>query len=234
MTNDLQRYFETNTGRLMHKWMHYFDVYDRHFSRFRGTDVHLLEVGVSHGGSLQMWREYFGPKARIFGADINPDCLKLAEERTKIFIGDQGDRKFLRTLAREIPRIDIIVDDGGHTMRQQIATFEELFPRVSENGVYLCEDTHTSYWSAFRGGVRRRGTFMEFSKRLVDQLNAFHSRQRSFQVDDFTRSTDSVHFYDSIVVFEKKPRKAPEDRKTGTPSVEFNPESFFQKLKRRL
>jgi len=234
MANELQQYFENNTGSLMHKWMHYFDAYDRHFSRFRGTDVHILEIGVSHGGSLEMWKAYFGPNARIFGADINPQCKKLEAENVKIFIGDQGDRKFLRKLASEIPRIDILIDDGGHSMRQQIATFEELYDKVSKHGVYLCEDTHTSYWPAFRGGVRRRGTFMEYSKRLIDQLNAWHSEQRSLKVDSFTKSADSMHFYDSIVVIEKKPRKAPEVRKTGVERVTYAPESFLQKLKRRL
>lgn len=235
MANELQEYFENNTGSLMHKWLHYFDAYDRHFSRFRGTDVHLLEIGVAHGGSLEMWKKYFGPNARIFGADINPQCKKLEGENVKIFIGDQGDRKFLRTLAREIPRVDILIDDGGHSMRQQIATFEELYAKVSDTGVYLCEDTHTSYWPAFRGGVRRRGTFMEYSKRLIDQLNAWHSEQRSFRVDPFTRSADSMHFYDSIVVIEKKPRVPPEHRKTGVANITaMAPESLLQKLKRRF
>jgi hypothetical protein len=234
MNSHLRQYFEKNNKNLMHKWMHYFEVYERHFARFRGTDVHLLEIGVSHGGSLQMWKDYFGPRAKIFGADVNPDCKKLEEDQVQIFIGDQGDRKFLRLLAREIPRVDILIDDGGHTMRQQIATFEELYGRVSENGVYLCEDTHTSYWPAFRGGLRRRGTFMEYSKRLIDQLNAWHSQQRSFKVDDFTKSTDSMHFYDSIVVFEKRPRQPPEVRKTGAERVKYAPEKFLDKLKRRL
>lgn len=234
MPNHLEQYFEANRGNLIHKWMHYFDVYDRHFARFRGTDVHILEIGVSHGGSLQMWKDYFGPRARIYGSDINPQCEKLAEEQVEIFIGDQGDRKFLRSLKEKIPRIDILIDDGGHTMKQQIATFEELFGAVSENGVYLCEDTHTSYWPAFQGGVRRRGTFMEYSKRLVDQLTAWHSEQKSFRVDAFTRSAASMHFYDSVVVIEKKPRTEPVCRKTGNPTVEFMPEPFWQKLKRRF
>ena len=207
MKTDLEKYFDSNTKNLMHKWMHYFDIYDRHFSRFRGTDVHLLEIGVSQGGSLQMWKGYFGPRAVIYGADINPNCKTLEEERVKIFIGDQGDRKFLRQMRDSIPRIDILIDDGGHSMKQQIATFEELYEKVSPDGVYLCEDTHTSYWPSFRGGLRRRGTFMEYSKRLIDQLNAWHSQQkRSFKVNAFTKSTDSLHFYDSIVVLEKKPR----------------------------
>jgi hypothetical protein len=60
--------------------------------------------------------------------DINPNCKQFEEPGVRIEIGDQGDRVFLRTLAASLPPIDILIDDGGHTMRQQINTFEELFP----------------------------------------------------------------------------------------------------------
>ena len=69
-----------------------FGPHSRHFARFRGTDVHLVEFRVAYGGSLQMWKQYFGPKARIFGVDINPHCKKLELEQIAIFIGDQEDR----------------------------------------------------------------------------------------------------------------------------------------------
>lgn len=217
--NDLQKYFEANTGRLVHKWMHYFEVYDRHFSRFRGTDVHVLEFGVSQGGSLDMWRDYFGPNCKLFGADINPLCKTLERDNTRIFIGDQEDRRFLRSLAVQIPRIDILIDDGGHTMGQQIATFEELFGKISAHGVYLCEDIHTAYWKRWGGGYRRRGTFVEYAKGFIDRIHAWHSESADLQVDDFTRSAHSLHWYDSILVIEKRPMVPPEHRKTGTASI---------------
>jgi len=135
--NELEKHFRENTGRLIHKWNHYFEIYDRHFSRFRGTAVHVVEFGFSQGGSLQMWKKYFGPKAKIFGVDINPHCKKLEEAQVEIFIGDQEDRKFLKSLVERIPKIDILIDDGGHTMAQQINTYEELFPYIEENGIYL-------------------------------------------------------------------------------------------------
>ena len=219
--NDLEAYFVKNTGNLIHKWQHYFEIYDRHFSRYRGTDVHLLEIGVYQGGSLQMWKDYFGPKARIFGVDINPACKQFEEEGVRIFIGDQADREFLRFLVREVPRIDILIDDGGHTMRQQINTFEELFPHVHERGIYLCEDTHTSYWRHYGGGYHRRGTFIEYSKEFIDLVHAWHSQQPGkLEVTDFTRSVSGLHYYDSILVIEKCPVKKPFDVKTGQPQIE--------------
>src|SRR5712691_846135 len=175
--NDLEKYFTHNPGRLIHKWTHYFEIYDRHLSRFRGTDVHLVEIGVYHGGSLQMWKHYFGPTSRIFGVDIDPRCKKLEEKQIEIFIGDQEDRGFLKSLAAKIPRVDILIDDGGHTMAQQINTFEELFPHVDGNGVYLCEDLHTSYWEKYGGGFRKPGTFVEYSKSFIDYINAWHSAE---------------------------------------------------------
>lgn len=234
--NDLEKYFQANTRGKIRKWQHYFEVYDRHFSRFRGTDVHVLEIGVADGGSLQMWKEYFGPSARIFGVDINPHCKQLEEERIEIFIGDQADRRFLESVASAIPRIDILIDDGGHTMKQQIHTFEVLFPRIRERGVYLCEDLHTSYWREYGGGLRRRGTFIEYSKSFIDALHAWHSREpHELAVSDFTRSTHSLHYYDSILVVEKRPMEEPQVLKTGESRVpRVKKRRFVRRVTRRL
>lgn len=217
--NDLERYFRANTGRLIHKWHHYFEIYDRHLARFRGTDVHVLEFGVAQGGSMQMWKDYFGPRCRIYGVDKNPACKAAEEERVEILIGDQEDRQFLRSLADRVPRIDVLIDDGGHRMKQQIHTFEELFPKVDAHGVYICEDLHTSYWKNFDGGYGRRGTYIEYAKRLIDQLHAWHSQSRALQVGEFTRAVHGLHFYDSVLVIEKRPIEAPVNSKTGTASI---------------
>lgn len=163
-----------------------------------------------------MWKHYFGAGAKVFGVDINPNCKQFEEAGVQIFIGDQADRNFLRKLARLLPPIDILIDDGGHTMHQQIATFEELFPTVAPEGVYLCEDLHTSYWHRWGGGYRKRGSFIEYSKRWIDQLNAWHSREpRRLQVTAFTRSAHSLHYYDSVLVVEKRPMQPPTNHRMG-------------------
>lgn len=218
--NDLEKYFSENTGHLMDKWMHYFEIYDRHLSRYRGTDVHLVEFGVFQGGSLQMWKEYFGPRAKIYGIDINPDCKLLEEDQIEIIIGDQEDREFLQSVVEMVPRIDILIDDGGHTMKQQIHTFEEMFYCVENNGVYLCEDLHTSYWEDYGGGYKKDGSFIEYSKNFIDHLNAWHSRnpEELFE-SDFTRSAYSMHYYDSILVIEKRPIEKPHSSRTGSPGI---------------
>ena len=238
MMNDLEKYFTNNTGNLIHKWKHYFDIYDRHFRKYRNKDVHVLEIGVYYGGSLCMWKKYFGANAKIYSADINSNCKDLEDEdqQIKIFIGSQEDRRFLRSLTEAIPKLDILIDDGGHTMKQQIATFEELYGHIDVNGIYLCEDLHTSYWKNFGGGYKRKGSFIEYSKNFIDYINAWHSKTKKLVVTDFTRTTESLHYYDSILVIEKKPIEKPYNLMTGEPSIQgFKaPSSVRKRLARTL
>jgi hypothetical protein len=220
--NDLEKYFKENQGRLIHKCMHYFDIYDTYFSKYRGKEIVLLEIGVSHGGSLQMWRHYFGDKIKIYGLDINPDCKKFEEPGIKIFTGSQSDRSFLRNMLSQIPPLDILIDDGGHGMQQQITAFEEIFSHVKKDGVYICEDLHTSYWLKYGGGHKRRGTFVEYSKNFIDKLNAYYSEQGSLKVDSFTKSIRGLHFYNGMLVIEKGEVTNTSIEKSGQPSLSEN------------
>eukprot|EP00928_Gymnodinium_smaydae_P088335 TRINITY_DN7243_c1_g1_i1.p1 TRINITY_DN7243_c1_g1~~TRINITY_DN7243_c1_g1_i1.p1 ORF type:complete len:328 (+),score=34.77 TRINITY_DN7243_c1_g1_i1:67-1050(+) len=148
--SDLQKHFTDLKGKEgpgLWKWVHYFDIYDKHFARFRGTDVHFMEIGIFSGGSLRMWREYFGPKARICGVDISNRTLVYEDNAeygypTKIFIGDQGDAQFWDKTLQILPRLDILVDDGGHHAFQQQMTHDKVMPFLAPGGVMLVEDAH--------------------------------------------------------------------------------------------
>lgn len=234
--NDLEVFFYESMGSRTTKWRHYFEIYDRHLARFRGSDVHVVEFGVKHGGSLQMWKHYFGPCSKVYGIDINPQCKRVEEEQIEVFIGDQEDRTFLRSLITSIPRIDVLIDDGGHSMKQQIATFEELFDRIEPNGVYICEDLHTSYWPKVGGGYKRHGTFIEYSKDFIDYVNAWHSKNQRLQPNEFTRTAYSLHYYDSVLVVEKRPMNAPERISNDGPYRVTNkqPRTTSQKVMKRV
>jgi hypothetical protein len=216
--NPIAEYYFSNSGRLIHKWHHYFEIYHRHFEPFRGRSPVVVEIGVFHGGSLQMWQHYFGRGAHIVGVDVDPRCKQFENESTTILIGDQADRRFLAEVRERVPRIDILIDDGGHTMTQQIATFEELYPHIQPNGIYLCEDIHTSFFPEYGGGYRRDGTFLEHSKGLIDRLYGWYSKDPGLAVDELTRTTFALHFYDSVLVMEKRPIDVPQVSATGKPS----------------
>jgi hypothetical protein len=234
--NDLEAYFNDNKKRVIDKWSHYFEAYDRHFSKYRGKEIVLLEIGTFQGGSLQMWKDYFGDKAKIYGIDINPNCKLVEEENITVMIGSQSDRDFLKNVIKEVPPFDILIDDGGHTMLQQIVSFEELFDHIKPDGVYLCEDLHTSYWKEYGGGYKRKGSFIEYSKNFIDKLNAYHSVEDELPVSSFTTSVNSIHYYDSIVVIEKRPTPKPQRFRTGSievPSMEQPHLKGFEAFKAR-
>lgn len=212
-------YFENHEHRMIHKWMHYFEIYERHFSQFRNMPISLLEFGVLHGGSLQMWKHYFGSQAKIYGADINPRCAELAEDQISILLADQESRESLRSICNTLPPFDIIIDDGGHTMLQQTTTFEEMWGQLKIGGIYLIEDMLTSYWPSFGGGYKDPVNFVEYTKNLIDQLHAWHAVPNSgLAVNEFTRTAFSLHYYDSVLVIEKRAMHAPHVRMKGKPS----------------
>lgn len=211
--NALHRYFLNNNSKLMNKWFHYFDIYERHFNRFRNRPISMLEIGVSKGGSLQMWKSYFHEDSQIIGIDINPQCMEHEEDNVKVRIGSQIDRQFLKDIVDEFGPFDIVLDDGSHKNDHVITTFEVLFPHTKESGVYLIEDMHTSYWRRFGGALRSGNTMIEYFKQKIDELNAIHVRG-DFQSTDFTKSVDCMAFYDSVLVIEKRRQGLRQDAKT--------------------
>src|SRR6185503_613909 len=112
--------------RLIHKWKHYFPIYERHFKEFVYKPVTFIEIGCGHGGSLQMWKRYFGPHARIIGIDINEECKKFEEDQVEVFIGQQQDQQFLQKVIDQVGIPDIVLDDGSHKMSHITATFQFL------------------------------------------------------------------------------------------------------------
>lgn len=230
MTDDnkkLYTIFERHQGALIDKWEHYIDIYERHFNRFKGQIINILEIGIYNGGSLQLWKKYFGDKVTIYGIDIDPACKQYEEENIKIFIGSQEDRSFLQSVIENLPDLDIIIDDGGHTMLQQIISFEELYDKLKEDGIYLIEDLHTSYWKAYEGGYRKKTSFIEYSKKFIDQLNAWHSKnEKIFRPDQWSKTIYGLHYYDSILVVEKNRIAAPKNIYSGRPN-RFSAKLYF-------
>jgi hypothetical protein len=185
------------------KYDTYFDIYAQVLERFRGKDIVFVEIGILGGGSLEAWRAILGPGARIIGVDANPVLEPFLEAKGfEVFIGDQADPEFWKGFFAEVGPVDIVLDDGGHTYKQQITTFDCVIEHVNDGGILLTEDCHTSYMSKF--GYPSKHTFIEFSKHLVDALGSRYfgtppSGNRRHTA--YAALVHSVQFFESIVVF---------------------------------
>lgn len=201
--------FYAHTGRSIDKWHHYLEVYERHLSRFRDRSVRLLEIGVQRGGSLQLWRRYLGSTAIIHGLDVDPTCMTNVDPETNVRVhtGDQADVHLLAAIVEEMGGVDVVIDDGGHQNGAQIASFEYLYPQLAADGVYICEDTHTSYWPEYGGSPSGAGSFIAHAKMLVDLLHGWHTDAVASHA--FAAHTKSILFYDSMVVLERARREPP-------------------------
>lgn len=191
-------------GKYVTKWMHYFAIYERELARLRESPISFLEIGVFRGGSLPMWKGFFSEGSKLTFIDIDPACKEHEIEGTKVEIGNQEDPEFLERLGKEYGPFDVILDDGSHISKQQIASFMVLWNHLSDGGLYIAEDCHTSYWPGFGGGYRADGSFIEFTKRLVDSMHSWYTDQDDiFPLNPLARQLNAVRFYDSIVVVEK-------------------------------
>jgi hypothetical protein len=188
----------SNSPYLSIKHSTYFQVYARLFEQYRGKSITFIEVGVYNGGSLFMWRDYFGPKARIIGVEFNPLAKKWEKDGFEIYIGNQADPQFWTSLFNKIGCVDIVLDDGGHTNQQQIVTCDQCIPKIRNGGMMIVEDVHSSYMTRF--GNPSKYSFIEWAKKLVNDVNSRFDGL-SIKPSNMKNYVYSIEFFESIVCF---------------------------------
>jgi hypothetical protein len=210
-------YFSANrAGRPLDKWIHYFPIYERHLESYRGRPVRLLEIGVYRGGGLDLFQAYLGPAATLVGIDVDEAAVNATAGSHLVELGDQADPAFLRRIAEEHGPFDIVIDDGGHTMRQQIVAVETLFPLLAEGATYLVEDSHTSYWAEYADQAAGDPTFVEWLKARIDDLHAYHHSVAETLESPWQTHLGGIHVYDSVVVLDRAAHIPPFSEVSGT------------------
>ncbi len=195
------------------KWGYHFytPIYTSQFQSLRHKPIKLLEIGVGgyakphHGGdSLRMWKRYFY-KGTIIGIDLY-DKSDIQENRLKIYQGDQSDTTFLASLHAKEGPFDIIIDDGSHIQSHIIASFEALFPLLPPGGIYVIEDTQTSYWPKFEGSTSQLETVPSAMNYFIQRV---HSVNRSEWLKDElppeipNQGIKAISFYHNLIFIEK-------------------------------
>lgn len=207
------------------KWHNYTNVYDNYFSKYRNQVFNFLEIGFYKGASARMWQDYF-KLANLHFIDIDQKVFnqygKDLTSRCHFHIVDQGEKNDLISFLNDTKNnFDIIIDDGGHTMKQQITSFLILFPQLNKGGIYVIEDLCTSYWKIYGGygtfenPSSKEGTMVFFLQKLVDDLNYIsaknvcadqdkYPKDLYHKLDIFKKDIKSIHFYSSLCFIFKK------------------------------
>jgi hypothetical protein len=174
--SSLQNIFSEHQGKYSDKWAIYLSEYSRLFSEYRNLPVKLLEIGVSHGGSLEIWSKYFKHATKLLGCDINPNCarLKYDEANIAVVVGDANSADAYQHLLAHANNFDLIIDDGSHRSGDVIRSFSKYFTHLNEGGMYVVEDLHCSYWDGWQGGLHLPSSSMAFFKSLTDTINHEH------------------------------------------------------------
>lgn len=202
-----EKVFKNHNGFLAHKWIHFFYIYDLLFAKYleRNEPVTFMEIGVAQGGSLEIWKKYLPENSLIYGVDINPNCNEIKFSENIFFhLGSASDRKFMEETFGDI-EFDIILDDGSHICDDVIETFKIMFPRIKDGGSYIVEDLLTSYRKKYGGGIRKKGSSIEYFKGLVESVNFDYVRRVNTDGYglDYSANIENITFYDSICAIKK-------------------------------
>ena len=219
------------------KWKKYFPVYENLFNSYKNKNITFVEIGILDGGSLEIWKKYFGKKARIIGIDNNPECKKFENENFEIYIGSQSDKNFWENFYSKIGNVDIILDDGGHKNLQQISTVHYSLPHIKNGGKIIIEDTITSYLKKEFYNPSRY-SFINYSKNIVDYIH----RRSPLLMKDFnfyTKKIFSVEFFESIVVLSIDSRKCIKSKEVSNSAnnewaIDYRNNEYFAELKNTL
>lgn len=183
----------------------------------------ILEIGVLNGESICMWKSFY-PNSTIVGIDIEQSCKQYENIDNNVFveIGSQYDEQFLKYVCEKYGSFDFVLDDGSHIQKHMIFSFEKIFPSVKSEGVYIIEDSVTSYWhETYEGGFRKPGTCIEYFKNLIDDVNfnghfqqsfwSAHARREDLLIPQINKNNpeirtdiESINFLNSIIIVTKR------------------------------
>ena len=224
-SNNLIDIYTSHQSKVSDKWEIYLTEYDRLFFPFRNKSVNLLEIGIQNRGSLEIWAKYFSNANLLIGCDIDKKCLNLKYENpsVEIVVGDATTDNTKNTILNYTKEFDIIIEDGSHISNHIIKAFLDFFPLLKEDGLFIVEDLHCSYWKDWEGGLYFPYSSMSFFKLLTDIINFEHwgidknitsylegfAQEYNLKIDENLFSfIHSVEFVNSMCIIKKaQPRK---------------------------
>jgi len=153
----------------------YHYLYGANIGQYRDLEINFLEIGLGCDGngagkSLSLWKEFI-PKASIYIMEYDAECAEPFRKQVKqLFTGDQSDLNVMKNIGKEVGHFDVVVDDGGHSRKQQVNSLIGLWPFVSSGGVYIIEDMYHSFVDAQPNIYKQTYNFNDNAESSVDLI----------------------------------------------------------------
>lgn len=218
MLHEIGISFSTDKATHVYNNKSYLHIYETYFKDIKDKNLNILEIGISSGGSLRTWKEYF-KNSKIYGLDINPACSVHAEDRIDVTIGSQSDPYTIAKILEKCGgKIDIIIDDGAHINELTAASFKLLKNSVNPGGFYVIEDLDCSYineihlfsntWPGM--SYNNNYNFKNNRKELDDIFNGvirdmdMENYLTDYVKEKYVSQFSFIHFYPRLAIMKKK------------------------------
>ena len=177
----LTEILKDNNGYKVKKWENYLLSYNRSFKEYQNKPIKLLEIGVRHHDSLEIWNKFFVKNQGIYGVEVSPTLKDVDFGKNVMMMDFDVTNQSAITENLNNLEFEIIIDSSLHTTGEDIKIFDMLFAqKLKPGGIYIFEDLH-SFYQKDTSEVGKPG-LQEFSKNLVDVINTAASPDKK----DFT------------------------------------------------
>ena len=114
--------------------------YEKFFFDRRKKQCNILELGSFYGHASASLFFYF-KYSTIYSGDIYPDLFRYKSERiNNFFIDTSSEDSIKKTLLNKKISFDIIIEDAGHCLKDQIISLFLLFRKLNSGGLFIIEE----------------------------------------------------------------------------------------------
>jgi cephalosporin hydroxylase len=165
----------------------YLPLYQKLLISKKETAKNVLEVGICHGGSIQLWNDFF-TNATIYGLDIMniENVWENIKNKEQIILHTSKDAYnedfFIANFLYKNIKCDFMLDDGPHTL-ESMKQFIKLYSQImTDDGILIIEDVQSWDWIDILKN--------ETPEHLKQFINVYDLRPNKGRYDDIVFTID--------------------------------------------
>ena len=184
--------------------------YQKYFENLRSNNLKILEVGSFHGNASAALYFYF-KKSKLFAADIYPDLFRYRSNRIENFYVNSSDENSIQKniIDKFSDNFDIIIEDAGHSLKDQIISLFMLFKKLNSGGLFIIEELDFPDTRKDMNLMNEKPTLRQILLKFKKEKKLLNSKYiQKNDRDNFLDSIESLEIYrgnfNEIAILRKK------------------------------